>query len=85
VTSWEFRYLSLFAGEFFAGGSQGGSPEQLAQARAEGEAAIARQKETIAQLGSEGWEPVGVVEFSWRRTYEANQVYRELMLKRQND
>jgi hypothetical protein len=62
MASWEFTYVDLHA-EYRAEDIE---PTKDAHYRAR-DAAIDRVKDAIAQLGEEGWEPVGEIVFAFDR------------------
>lgn len=59
---WEFTYVDLYV-EYRGDAIE---PTKHAHVRAR-DAAIDRVKEAIAQLGDEGWEPVGEIVFAFDR------------------
>ena len=72
---WEFTYVDLhveYPGEAI-------EPTKQAHDRAR-DAAIDRVKHAIAQLGNEGWEPVGEIVFAFDRGGPAS--ISQLMFKR---
>lgn len=66
MTVWEFKYVELHAGQL--GSDQEAWPK------------IAEIENRIAELGREGWEPVGQFSFTWFHSHTINS--RRLMFKR---
>jgi hypothetical protein len=63
MAGWEFTYVDLHV-EYR--GEEKIKPTKHAHERAR-DAAIDRVKDAIAQLGDEGWEPVGKIVFAFDR------------------
>ena len=69
MAGWEFTYVYLWSE-----GGRGGDYHSVGQ---EGEE---RAKEEVAQLGREGWEPVGEVTFRYGSSQKT--IVPQLMMKR---
>lgn len=80
MSGWEFRYVELWLGEEPAP-REVGDWENFTGIDFDEE--LAARKAEIAQLGAEGWEPVGEVRIfsTWPRESYARSV-RQLMFKR---
>ena len=77
MTRWEFTYVDL--------GLERDPGETIDTAKDVGDRArdaIDRAKDAIAQLGEDGWEPVGEVMFVFNRDGSWHRSISELMFKR---
>ena len=75
MTHWEFTYVDLRVE--YRGETLGATKDAWVRARDTG---IDRVKDAIAQLGDEGWEPVGEIVFAFDRGGPAS--VSQLMFKR---